>query len=111
MTPATGFHLDKKNSDNMEQRIRLAHPAGKNAVSMSKSKYDIIKKAILKCLAKKRTLSHTEMLNAINDDFKKNKIIFEGSVEWYMESVKLDLEANKIIIRQKEKSKLKFKLT
>jgi hypothetical protein len=96
---------------NMEQRIQLSHPAGKKAVTMGKSKYDIMKKAILKCLTKKGALSHTEMLSAINDDFKKTKITFEGSVEWHMESVKLDLEANKIIMRYKEKSKFKFKLT
>jgi len=95
----------------MEQRLQLSHPAGKKAVTMVKSKYDIIKKAILKCLDKKGGLSHTDMLKAMNDDFKKNKITFEGSVEWYMESVKLDLEANKIIKRYKEKSKFKFKLT
>jgi hypothetical protein len=43
-------------------------------------------------------------------DFKKNKIKFEGSVEWYMESVKLDLEANKFIERVYDKSRLKFRL-
>ena len=94
----------------MEQKIQLKHPQGKNAVRIDKTKYDVLKKAILNCLKNKRELTHTEMKNAIMDDFKKNKIKFEGSVEWFMESVKLDLEASKTIERFLDKSTLKFKM-
>jgi hypothetical protein len=94
----------------MEQKIQLLHPAGKKAVSMDIKKYTIIKKALLNSLKQNRELSHTEILRAIMQDFKKHKIKFEGSVEWYMESVKLDLEANKFIERVYDKSRLKFRL-
>ena len=94
----------------MEQTIQLLHPAGKKAVRMDVNKYTIIKNAILNSLQHNRELTHTEILQAIVQDIKKNKIEFEGSVEWYMESVKLDLEANKIIERFYDKSRLKFKL-
>lgn len=93
----------------MSDKIQLLHPAGKHAVRMDKDKYDEISNAILLCL-KKGALTHKEMLEGINSDFKKNKIKFEGSVEWYMESVKLDLEAKKKVERIKENSKLKFRL-
>jgi len=93
----------------METKIQLSHPTGKKAVRMDKDKYDILKKAILRCL-KNKTLTHTELLKAIIADFKKNKIKFIGSTEWYMESVKLDLEANKLIHRLKDNSQLKFKI-
>ena len=93
----------------METKIQLSHPAGKKAVRMDKSKYDILSKAIFLCL-KNRSLTHAELLEAIIADFKKNKIRFDGSIEWYMESVKLDLEANKLIHRIKDKSQLKFQI-
>jgi hypothetical protein len=94
----------------METKIQLSHPAGKKAVRMDKDKYDILRKAIFRCL-KNKTLTHTELFKAVITDFKKNKIKFIGSIEWYMESVKLDLEANKLIHRHKDKSQLKFKIT
>lgn len=83
----------------MEERIQLKHPAGKHAVTMAKQKYDIMSKAIIKILEKHGEVTHIEMTQAVNEYLKKNKIKFEGAVEWYMESVKLDLEANKIIER------------
>ena len=96
----------------MEERIQLKHPAGKHAVTISKEKYEMMKMAILRSLEKNSELMHTEMVLAVNDYFKKNKIKFVGATEWYMESVKLDLEANKLIERisgvrsQKHKWKL-----
>ncbi len=94
----------------MEQRIQLKHPEGKKAVSMNKSKYDALKKALLNHLKKKGESTHIELLDAITEDFKKNKIKFEGSIQWHMEWVKLDLEANKIIQRVKETTPQKFSI-
>jgi hypothetical protein len=82
----------------MEQKIQLKHPAGKHAVRMDKNKYDVLRKAILRSL-KEGELTHKELHKAVLADFKRTKIKFEGSVEWYMESVKLDLEATKAIER------------
>ena len=93
----------------MEERIQLKHPPGKHAVTMAKDKYDVMSKAIIKVLEKYGEVAHTEMRQAVNDYFKKNKIKFEGAVEWYMESVKLDLEANKIIERISGKPSQKYK--
>src|SRR5216110_1376074 len=93
----------------METKILLKHPAGKKAVRINKDKYDTLSKAIFRCL-KNKSLTHTELFEAIIADFKKNQIKFEGSIEWYMEFVKLDLEANKLIHRVKDKSQLKFQI-
>jgi hypothetical protein len=41
--------------------------------------------------------THKEILKTITEDFKKNKIKCDGSMEWHMEWVKLDLEARKKI--------------
>ncbi len=91
----------------MEQKIQLKHPAGKKAISMDHDKYDVLKKSLLNILRTKGELTHTELLKAITADFKKSKIKFEGSIEWNMEWVKLDLEARKEIKRV-EQSPIKF---
>ncbi len=93
----------------MEERIQLKHPEGKHAVTMAKGKYDVMMKAILNSLEKNSELTHTEMTEAVKDYFRKNKIKFEGAVEWYMESVKLDLETNKLIERISGKPSQKYK--
>ena len=93
----------------MSEKIKLKHPEGKHAVKMERDKYDVMSKAILTCL-KSGALTHKEMLAEVHSYFKKNKIKFSGSVEWYMESVKLDLEANKKVERVKEGSMLKFRI-
>ncbi|HKR05555.1 MAG TPA: hypothetical protein VJY62_13050 [Bacteroidia bacterium] len=94
----------------METKIQLRHPAGKNAVSMDKAKYDVLKKILLNLLKTKGESTHADILQAITGDFKKNKTKFPGSVEWHMEWVKLDLEARKKIKRKGDKSPVKFVL-
>ena len=92
----------------MTTTIQLKHPAGKKAVSMDKGKYNTLKKALLNRLKTKGGSTHAEILQAIAEDFKKNKIKFAGSIEWHMEWVKLDLEARKEIKRISDKSPVKF---
>ena len=94
----------------MEQKIQLNHPAGKKAVSMNKEKYNAVEKSVLNCLKAKGESTHTEILKAVTEDFKKNETLFEGSIEWHMEWVKLDLEARKKITRIADTSPIKFKL-
>jgi len=94
----------------MEAKIQLSHPEGKKAFNIAAEKYEVMRNAIHHCL-KGHTLTHKEMLEAVNVHLKKNKIKFDGSVEWYMEGVKLDLEAKKIVKRVKDGAKLKFQLS
>ena len=94
----------------METKIQLRHPAGKKAISMDIEKYNSIKNALLYCLNSKGESTHAEILQAITEDFKQNQILFEGSVEWHMEWVKLDMEARKEIKRIGDQSPVKFKL-
>ncbi len=94
----------------MEKTIQLKHPAGKKAISMDRAKYDLLRTVILNCLKTNEALTHTEILQSITEDFKKNKTRFEGSIEWHMEWVKLDLEARKEIKRTLDRSPIKFSL-
>ena len=92
----------------MEAKIQLKHPAGKKAVSMDKSKYDTLKKAVLNHLKANGESSHKEIVRTITQGFKNTKTKFEGSIEWHMEWVKLDLEARKEIKRIGVPSAIKF---
>lgn len=75
---------------------------------MDKVKYEVLKKTLVSHLLSKGESTHTEILQAITYNFKKDKIKFEGSIEWHMEWVKLDLESRKQIKRLGDKSPLKF---
>lgn len=92
----------------MESKVQLKHPAGKKAISMDIRKYNVLKKPLLNLLKTKGESTHEEMLQAITTDFQKNKTKFEGSIEWHMEWVKLDLEARKEIKRIPKTSPIKF---
>ena len=78
-----------------EEKILTKHPLGKSGKNISKQKYETLKKAILSAL-KSKELTHTELFDQLNKSLK-NK--FAGNISWYGETVKLDLEARKIIQR------------
>ncbi|MGH9878887.1 MAG: DUF6958 family protein [Nitrososphaerales archaeon] len=80
----------------MEERILTKHPAKKHGVSISKYKYELIRKAIIQSLRAKGELTFTDLAKAVKGKLKGG---FEGSIPWYVESVKLDLEARKVIER------------
>lgn len=77
------------------QKILTKHPQGKSGKNISKQNYDAVKQAILLVLGKKE-LTHTELFEQVN---KKLRGKFIGNIGWYAETVKLDLEARKIIQR------------
>ena len=79
----------------MEEKILTLHPQGKKGVNISKAKYETMRKTILELLRKTR-LTHDELAAAVN---KKLNGKFDGSIPWYMEGTKLDLEARGVIER------------
>ena len=82
-----------------EQKIFTKHPLGKSGKTIDKQKYETLKKAILSALRNKE-LTHTELFKQLN---KKLSGKFPGNTSWYGETVKLDLEARKIIERTSAK--------
>ena len=82
-----------------EEKILTKHPLGKSGKNIDKQKYETLKKAILSALRNKE-LSHTELFNQLKKSLKSK---FSGNVSWYGETVKLDLEARKIIERSSSK--------
>ncbi len=81
----------------MEEKIRTLHPQGKAGVNISKRKYDQIKEALLMIIDEHGDEISYQNLTAIAEDSLKDK--FDGKVGWYVVTVKLDLEARKIIER------------
>lgn len=80
----------------MEEKVQTKHPdSKKRGANISKEKYDMIRASIIECL-KKKELSYVELSKCIRETLKGR---FEGSIEWYVEVVKLDLEARKIVER------------
>ena len=82
-----------------EEKILTKHPLGKSGKNISKQKYETLKQTILSAL-KKKELTHTELFDQLNKSLEGR---FSGNVSWYGETVKLDLEARKIIERTSSK--------
>jgi uncharacterized protein (DUF2461 family) len=76
-------------------KILTKHPQGKTGRNIDKENYETLKQAILSSLRGKE-LTHTELFSQIN---KKLKGKFSGNINWYGETVKLDLEARRMIER------------
>lgn len=77
-------------------QIQTLHPQpGKTNKRIALEKYHVIREHILSIL-KAGELSHTELMEKLYGRVKDH---FKGGVQWYGETVKLDLEARKIIER------------
>lgn len=74
----------------MKDTIRTLHPQKKQGVNISREKYEIIRKAIFSTLKKNKEMTFKKLANAVEYEMNGN---FEGSVMWYVTTVKLDLEA------------------
>ena len=80
----------------MKDMIRTLHPEKKQGVNISKTKYEVIRKAILCVLETEKEISFMNLSRAVEKEVNGT---FEGSVTWYVTTVKLDLEARGIVKR------------
>ena len=81
------------------EKILTKHPLGKTGRNIDREKYETLRNAILSAL-QENDLTHTELFSRLN---KRLKGKFPGNISWYGETVKLDLEARKIIERTASK--------
>jgi len=81
------------------EKILTKHPLGKTGRNIDREKYDTLKKAILSAL-RENDLTHTELFSRLKKSLKGE---FAGNISWYGETVKLDLEARKMIERTSSK--------
>ena len=90
----------KKKPARKIETILTNHPAKKAGFRIAKSKYDAVRIAILNGLRGSRPLTHADL------DSKVRYLLgpdFKGSVSWYTEVVKLDLEARRKVFRSQTK--------
>ena len=97
---------------NKGEQIQTLHPLpGKTNKRIALEKYELIKEQILAILGESE-LTHTELMEQLYANVKDT---FEGGVQWYGETVKLDLEAREMIERtctkpEKYRIKQEFKV-
>ena len=80
----------------MKNTIRTLHPKKKQGVNISKEKYEVIRKVILSVLHAQKEIPFMKLSQAVEKEVRGN---FEGSVMWYVTTVKLDMEARGEVLR------------
>ena len=80
----------------MEEKITTLHPQGKKGVNISKEKYEIMKQSIIDTLREHGEMTFYQLNDAVSEKLAGR---FEGSTGWYYTTVKLDLEARKVLER------------
>jgi hypothetical protein len=74
-----------------EEKIMTLHPEeDKQGVNISRSKYDMIRQAIRDAVRSQGTISYQGLVSLVEYNLRNR---FEGSIPWYVTTVKLDMEA------------------
>ncbi len=79
-----------------EEKIVTLNLDGKKGVNILKSRYVMMKDAILETLRSNGQTTLTELSSLVESDLGKK---FDGKIGWYLMAVKLDLEARGTIVR------------
>jgi len=81
----------------MEEKILTLHPdPAKAGLNIRKEKYEVIRDAILTILKSKGETLFRDLTGEVEKIVESG---FEGSISWYVTTVKLDLEARGVIER------------
>lgn len=84
------------------------HPQGKQGTRIDLKKYNQIKSAIIATLEELNEATLDDLVKSAEEILRGQ---FEGKVIWYVVTVKLDLEARKIIERIPKTSPHRVRLT
>jgi hypothetical protein len=81
----------------VEQKIMTLHPdPGKQGVRIDRAKYDLVAQAIQEAIRQHGEITFNGLMQAVEAALQGR---MEGSVSWYVTTVKLDLEARGIVAR------------
>ena len=80
----------------MNEKILTLHPAGKSGVRIDRAKYDAVRAALEAVVTAGVELPHAELTRGVAKVLHNR---FDGSIPWYTETVKLDLEARGVLVR------------
>jgi hypothetical protein len=104
--PVDSEHHDQR-SYLMEEKILTLHPQGKTGVNISREKYNTISRAIQDSLRTHQSMTFKDLTEEVR---RKLEVAFDGSVSWYVTTVKLDLEARGVIERIPNKAPQQLRL-
>ncbi len=91
----------------MTEKIMTLHPAGKQGVNIDRGKYDMVRMAIEETLQAQPGITFSGLTDAVGERIGD---VFDGSVGWYVVSVKLDLEARGVLERIDGRSPQRLRL-
>lgn len=91
----------------MGERILTLHPEGKQGVRIDREKYETIRSAIEAALAGQPGMTFAELTQTVKETHQAD---FDGSISWYVTTVKLDLEARGVVERMGKKSPQRLRL-
>ncbi|MEL6356835.1 MAG: hypothetical protein AAFQ37_07875 [Bacteroidota bacterium] len=90
-----------------DSKILTLHPQGKKGVNISREKYDFIRSFILQTIKDHGEITYEKLNDLAVDQLSDS---FDGKVPWYIVTVKLDLEARKVIERIPKTSPHKLRM-
>jgi hypothetical protein len=91
----------------MKDRIMTLHPQGKRGVNIEQAKYEMVRDAIVGSLAEYGELSFRELATEVERRLSDQ---FEGSITWYVTTVKLDMEARGLLERVEDADPQRLRL-
>jgi hypothetical protein len=80
-----------------EDRIETLHPAGKKGVRIDKTKYEEMRRALLRVIPKRRSGVAFGDLSELVAEHLSDAVFGGASLQWYVVTVKQDLEARGLI--------------
>ncbi len=91
-----------------EKKVLAIHPdKTKQGVRIAESKYDQMRATIVNAFGDTDELDYQEAVARVRDALTGK---FDGSIEWYFNAVKHDLEARKILVRTTKSSPVRYRL-
>lgn len=90
-----------------EETVLTLHPKGKRGVMIEKHKYQTIREAIIRLVREQDEITLKELTATIDTQLGET---FDGAINWYVTTVKLDLEARQIIERVPKSSPQKLRM-
>jgi hypothetical protein len=90
-----------------EEKILTLHPEGKMGVNILKRRYDLVNDFIILTLRQHGEITFKDLTDLAIESLTDT---FDGKVNWYLVTVKLDLEARGIIERTQGPGPQKLRL-
>lgn len=94
------------------EKIQMKHTdPTKKTVAIEKDKYDTLKKSLIKAFKKQEEMTFKEMLKNVTDNLTSQKIVFQGSIQWHLAWVQMDMEAKNELTKNTNVSPQTLRLT